>query len=119
MAKPTKDAEREERIHLEAVVDAYDSGEQAAGWYCYLENKIHFPFLAKCTAKRAVSPLRVGDEVDVLGMAPEDECRHEMFVMVRREKDGLGNTDLSAFSRSLRSASSLAGSPTPGRSDPR
>jgi hypothetical protein len=24
--------------------------------------------------------LRVGDEVEVVGMAPEGECRHEMFV---------------------------------------
>ena len=32
----------------------------------------------------------VGDEVDVIAMAPEEECEHEMFVMIRWEKDGLG-----------------------------
>jgi hypothetical protein len=31
----------------------------------------------------AVSPLRVGDEVELLGMAPEDECLHDMLVIVR------------------------------------
>ncbi len=26
------------------------------------------------------SPLRTGAEIQVVGMAPEDECRHEMYV---------------------------------------
>lgn len=30
---------------------------------------------------RAISPLRVDDEVEVVGMGPEDECAHEMFVL--------------------------------------
>jgi hypothetical protein len=30
--------------------------------------------------KRATSPLRTGDEVKVVGMAPEFECEREMFV---------------------------------------
>jgi hypothetical protein len=91
MAKRRKrDPEREERIHDQAIVDAYGPEEQAIGWYYYLEEKIEFPFVAKCTAKRTISPLRVGDEVEVLAMASADECRHEMFVMVRWEKDRLG-----------------------------
>ena len=39
MRKPTKDPIREDRIHNEAIVDAYGSGEKAMSWYYYLENK--------------------------------------------------------------------------------
>lgn len=92
MAKrPEKDEKREERIHYEIVVDAYNEDERAMGWYYYLEEQLHFPFLAKCRKERPISPLSKGDEVEVIGMAPEDECQHEMFVMVRWEKkEGLG-----------------------------
>jgi hypothetical protein len=38
------------------------------------------PLLTRCIQERAISPLRVGDEVGVVGMAPEDECQREMFV---------------------------------------
>ena len=34
-------------------------------------------------SKREISPLRVGEEVEVLGMACEQECESEMFVRVR------------------------------------
>ncbi len=89
--KPQKDQEREERIHNEIIVDAYDGEEQAMGWYYYLEEQLQFPFSAKCISDRAISPLKKGDEVDVLKMAPEDECQHEMFVMIRWDKkEGLG-----------------------------
>ena len=81
MAK-TKSPEREERIDTEIAVDAYGPEERAMGWYCYLEDKLSFPFAATCTAARAVSPLQKGDEVEVLDMAPSDECQHEMFVMI-------------------------------------
>ncbi len=80
MARPDKDAEREERIRMEIVVDAYGPEEQAMGWYYYLEDQLKFPFPARCIAERSISPLRTGDEVEVVGMAPEDECEHEIFV---------------------------------------
>jgi hypothetical protein len=35
------------------------------------------------------SPLRVGDEVEVLGMAPDEECEREMFVVMRWEGEDL------------------------------
>ena len=89
MSEPSKDEEREHRIAMEIVVDAYGPEEQAMGWYYSLENKLSFPFLAKCIARRAISPLHVGDEVEIIGMAPEDECEHEMFVLTRWERDGL------------------------------
>jgi hypothetical protein len=82
MAPIERDEEREDRIAMEAIVDAYGPEEQAMGWYYYLDDKLHGPFRAKCTAKRAVSPLRVGEIVSVRGMAPEEECEHEMFVTI-------------------------------------
>jgi hypothetical protein len=81
MPERPKDEERERRIGMEIVVDAYSPDEQALGWYSHLENALQVPFLARCVAARAISPLRVGDEVEVVGLAPEAECRHEMFVL--------------------------------------
>lgn len=86
MPKPKKDAKRERRIEMEIVVDAYDAEERAMGWYCYLEEKLVFPFTAICIGERAISLLRKGDEVEVLELAPEEECRHEMFVGMRWER---------------------------------
>src|SRR5262245_15028499 len=83
MTRPLRDQEREDRIADEIVVDAYNPEEQALGWYYYLEDRLQFPFRALCIAERAISPLRTGDDVEVVGMAPEDECEHEMFVMTR------------------------------------
>jgi len=81
-----KNAEREERIDYEIVVDAYDAYERAAGWYCYLENQLTFPFKAKVIRKSGISPLKEGEEVSVLGMADQDECEDNMFVQI--EWDG-------------------------------
>jgi hypothetical protein len=72
---------------MEIVVDAYDSDERAMGWYYYLEGKLSFPFTARCTVKRAISPLQVKDEVEVIGMPPEEECGREMFVTIRWDND--------------------------------
>src|SRR5271157_2893583 len=55
----------ERSIRNEAVVDAYGPEEQAMGWYYYLENKLRFPFQAKCIASKVVSPLRKGEIVEV------------------------------------------------------
>ena len=85
-----EDEERERRITMEIIVDAYGPEEQALGWWCYLDDKLQFPFSARCVARRATSPLKPGDEVEVVAMAPEDECEHEMFVMIRWEGDELG-----------------------------
>ena len=73
---------------MEIIVDAYSPEEQAMGWYYYLEDTLQFPFTAVCNGKRAISPLLVEDEVDVIGMAPEEECEKEMFVTIRWERDG-------------------------------
>lgn len=80
--RPALNRAREHRIEQEIVVDAYDPEERAIGWHCYLDGKLRFPFKAKCVAAREISPLRKGEEVEVLGMAPEDDCMKEMFVVV-------------------------------------
>ena len=82
MKKPRRDPIREDRIENEAIVDAGPE-EQAMGWYYYLEGKIRFPFRARCVAANAVSPLRKGETVEVLRMAVEDACEHDMLVHIR------------------------------------
>jgi hypothetical protein len=64
-------------------VDAYGPEEQAMSWYYYLEGKIRFPFPAKCIAAKVVSPLKKGEAVEVLRLAPEDVCSSEMLVLIR------------------------------------
>jgi len=81
-----KDKKREERIVEEVIVDAYTPDEQAMGWYYYLEEKIDFPIVATCKVERSISPLQKGEEVEIIGMAPEEECEHEMFVCIRWSK---------------------------------
>jgi hypothetical protein len=83
MTRRIKDEEREQRIHMEIIVDAYNPEEQAMGWYTYLSDTLQFPFSAKCVARRAISPLEPGDEAEVVGIAPDEECQHEMFVLIR------------------------------------
>jgi len=90
MPKVERDEVRENRIADEAIVDAYGPEEQAMGWYYYLDDKISTPFKAKCIEKRAISPIQVDEEVEVLGMAPESECEHEMFVMIQWQSRELG-----------------------------
>ena len=82
MNRRAKDEEREERINMEVVVDANGPEEQAMGWYYYLADTMHFPFSARCVARRTTSPLKPGDEVEVVDMAPGDDCEHEMFVLI-------------------------------------
>lgn len=90
MPKQKVNPERERRILQEIVADAHDEQERAMGWLGYLEGQLQFPFTALCITKRPISPLRVGDEVEVISVAPEDECEREVFVMIRWERDGLG-----------------------------
>jgi hypothetical protein len=80
----TRDEIREHRITVEAIVDAYNSDERAMGWYYYLHDKMKVPFKARCRFARPISVLKVKEEMEVLGMAPEEECESEMFVWVRQ-----------------------------------
>ena len=81
--RPAVNRSREQRIIDEIIVDAYGSEERAMSWYYHLEEKLNFPFKAKCLTTRAVSPLEKGDAVEVLKMAPEDDCMKEMCVIIR------------------------------------
>ena len=90
MTRPDKDEEREERIHMEIIVDSYGPEEQALSWYYYLEEHLQFPFSAKCVARRSISPLKVGEKVEVVGMPSEEDCEHDMFVLIRRKSDKFG-----------------------------
>jgi hypothetical protein len=83
MTRLDKDEAREERINMQIVVDAYGPEEQAMGWYSYLDDILQFPFSARCIARRTISPLEPGEKVEVVGMAPAEECEHEMFVLIR------------------------------------
>ena len=75
-----KDAAREQRIIMEAIVDANGPDEQAMGWYYYLDDKITFPFTAECIAVNKRAPLELGEKITALQMSGEDYCEHDMHV---------------------------------------
>jgi Calcium binding len=83
MTQVEKDDVREHRIDMEVIVDAYDEQERAMGWYNHLDDKLAFPFQARCIAERRSSPLKRGEVVAVTGMAPEEDCEHDMLVDVQ------------------------------------
>lgn len=87
--KRPRDVEREARIEQEIIVDAYTPDERAMGWYYYLESQLEYPFITRCVEERIISVLLVGDEVDVVGIAPEEECMCEMFVLMPWERRDL------------------------------
>jgi hypothetical protein len=63
--------------------------EQIMGWYYYLEDKIRFPFQAKCIVAKVVSPLRKAETVEVQRIAPEDACsRYASADPLARSDDG-------------------------------
>jgi calcium binding protein len=82
MDRVAKDEAREHRMSMEAIVDAYGGEEQALGWYYYLDDRLQFPFQAKCIESRNISPLKAGEIVRVMQMSPEADCMQEMFVEI-------------------------------------
>lgn len=89
MGKRERDAARRRRIEMEIVADAYNEAEVAMAWYNYLEEVLAFPFRAECSKYRGISPLVVGEQVDVIGLGPEEECGHEVFVSIDWEQRDL------------------------------
>ena len=77
-----KDEIREERIIMEAIVDAYGPEEQAMGWYYYLEDKISFPFEAECIVADKRTPLKIGERVTAIKMSGENYCQRDMYADV-------------------------------------
>ncbi len=58
MTHDASDEEREQRISMEIIVDAYGPEEQALGWHAYLSGTLHFPFSARCVALRAITAIK-------------------------------------------------------------
>ena len=77
------DPAREYRIEMEIVVDAYDPVERMVGWICSIEDVLCNNVRCKCRKARSMSPLKVGDEVDVIEVGSEDDCVGEIFVFVQ------------------------------------
>lgn len=90
MERIEEDEARENRIQMEAVVDAHDSEEQAMGWYYYLDDKIKFPFEASCIKKVGRSPLIEGEKVTVLEMTNEDDYAKGMYVKIQWKDRSFG-----------------------------
>ncbi|CAN7752150.1 calcium-binding protein [Cupriavidus necator] len=83
MAKTKLSAQREHRIEMKIVVDAYTEDERALSWHCYLKEQLSFPFKASVREAMDSSPLPTGEHVLVTGLAHEDLCRVDIFVWVR------------------------------------
>jgi len=77
-----KDEACEERIYMDAIVDANGPEEVAMGWYYYLDDKISFPFIAECIVADKRTPLELNEKVTAQNMAGEDYCEHDMYVDV-------------------------------------
>lgn len=82
MSTVEREENREHRIATEIIVDAEDKEDRAMGWYYYLEETLNFPFMAKWTKKSRKSSTTEEKQVEVLGMAPDDECLKDMYVEV-------------------------------------
>ena len=81
--------DREHRILYQIVVDAYNDTERAMGWYYYLKDAMQVPFNARCMSARSTSPLEIGQDLEVIGMADEDDCMSEVFVTVKHGRSTL------------------------------
>jgi len=90
MERVALDQEREERMLDAIIVDAYGPEEQALGWYYYLDGMLRFPFRARCITERVTSPVRPGEEVEVVRLASEADCEHDMVVLIRWNGGVLG-----------------------------
>lgn len=73
---------REQRIKTEILADAEEKEDRAMAWYDYLDDTLNFPFMGKWTKKGRKSSSPQEKQVEVLGMAPDDECEKDMFVEV-------------------------------------
>ncbi len=77
-----RDEEREERIKMEIIVDAYHEHEQAMGWHIYLEETMDFPFEARCIEEQEVSPLDEGETIRVVGKPSSEPSLRQQFVTI-------------------------------------
>jgi Calcium binding len=91
MPKSKINKARENRIRDEIIVDCYNESERFDGWYCHLEEKLKFPFGALCIATVPVSPLKRGEQVEVIGMGDDErDDPGEIFVRIRWQGRKMG-----------------------------
>ena len=77
-----RDEERDKRIEMEIIVDAYTADEQAMGWHIYLEETMDFPFEARCIEEQEVSPLDEGETIRVVGKPSSEPSLRQQFVTI-------------------------------------
>lgn len=82
MPNVERDENREHRIETEIIVDAEDKEDRAMGWYYYLDDTLNVPFMANWAKKSRKTSTVEEKKVEVLGMAPDDECLKDMYVEV-------------------------------------
>lgn len=78
---------------MEIIVDCYNEHEAWSGWWCYLDEKLAFPFQAECIRARRGSPLKLGERVTVTSMLDDDEAPDtlpEMHVTIAWQGRTLG-----------------------------
>jgi Calcium binding len=73
MPKSKIDKARQERIRNEITVDCNNESERFSGWYCYLDEKLKFPFSALCIATSPASPLKRREQVEVIGLFDDEQ----------------------------------------------
>ena len=77
VARMKKDPAIEHRIQNEIVVDADGEHERHGAWMVYLEERLTFPFAARCVERRPESLLAIGEGVTVTGWLEADEPESE------------------------------------------
>jgi Calcium binding len=84
---PKLDLTREHRIVYEIVVDCYDEFEVASAWYAYMQDKLEFPFQAKCVVRNGSGALDFGEEITVIGLLDQEECEDGLNVLIEYLED--------------------------------
>ena len=82
MPSVEQDENREHRIKTEIIVDAEDIKDKAMGWYNYLDDNLNVPFMAKLKKESSKTSVVEEKKIEVIGMAPDDECLKDMYVEV-------------------------------------
>ena len=82
MDRIEENSERENRIENEIIIDAYNEYDKLIGWYCYLNDKIDFPFEAICVKVVEKPPLKKGEKVNVLKTSEDENNLSGIYVIV-------------------------------------
>ncbi len=81
---------RDKRIAEQILVDTYSDEEVIMAWRCYLEEAIECAFTAICAIKLPISPLKKGEIVKVLKIAPEDKRIADIFAIIQWQDHEFG-----------------------------